>query len=115
MSASVGVLSACGSSLVVCAFDRQVSKRNLQGIVRRLMEHLDLSDGSYRSVLIIFQPQSFSLSLSIVLHVVCAHSDHVLERILFICSQKSYSFISDFSWCVCSSSPILVRLAGWPC
>jgi hypothetical protein len=27
-------------------------------------------------------------------------SDHVLERIVFICAQKSYSFISDFSWCV---------------
>lgn len=49
-----------------------VSQRNLQGIVRRLIEHLDTSEGTYR--------------------------DNVLERIVFICSQEDFAFISDFEW-----------------
>jgi len=49
-----------------------VSKRNLESIVKRLIAHLDTTDGAY--------------------------SDQVLERILFICSQESFSFIEDFEW-----------------
>lgn len=28
----------------------------------------------------------------------CCYREHVLERILNICSQKSFAFISDFEW-----------------
>jgi len=49
-----------------------VTKRNLMGIVRRLIEHLELSDGSYR--------------------------EHVLERILFVCAQNNFAFVADFEW-----------------
>lgn len=49
-----------------------VSKRNLVGIVRRLVDHLDFSDGAYRET--------------------------VLGRIIFICQQDSFAYISDFEW-----------------
>jgi AP-3 complex subunit delta-1 len=61
-----------------------VSKKNLNGIITRLVSHLDTSDGSYK--------------------------DTVLERIIFICSQNNYDYVSDFGWydmklfCVASDS-----------
>ncbi len=49
-----------------------VSKRNIAGIVRRLIEHLNTSDGAYR--------------------------EHVLERIIHICSQENFAYVHDFEW-----------------
>jgi AP-3 complex subunit delta len=49
-----------------------VSVRNIHAVVARLMDHLDTVDGDYR--------------------------EHVLERILFICTQDNYAFIEDFEW-----------------
>eukprot|EP01006_Ploeotia_vitrea_P054875 TRINITY_DN67928_c5_g3_i4.p1 TRINITY_DN67928_c5_g3~~TRINITY_DN67928_c5_g3_i4.p1 ORF type:complete len:1320 (+),score=806.53 TRINITY_DN67928_c5_g3_i4:31-3960(+) len=53
-----------------------VSTRYLQGIVARLIQHLEVCEGNYRR--------------------------HVMKRILDICSQDSYAFISDFAWYVCT-------------
>ena len=49
-----------------------VSQRNVVGIVRKMMEHLQQSEGVYR--------------------------EHVLSRILSIGAQENYSYISDFEW-----------------
>jgi len=49
-----------------------VSKRNLTGIVRRLVEHLETSEGIYRET--------------------------VFGRILEICSQKNFAYVSNFEW-----------------
>ena len=57
-----------------------VSKKNLVGIIRRLVEHLDTSSGSYK--------------------------DTVLERVVSICSQDNYAYIQDFAWYI----QILVNL-----
>jgi AP-3 complex subunit delta-1 len=61
-----------------------VSKKNLVGIIRRLTQHLEVSEGTYR--------------------------DTVLERIVHICSQEDYAFISDFAWYVST----LVELTNSP-
>ena len=49
-----------------------VSQRNVVGIVRKMQEHLQQSEGVYR--------------------------EHVLSRILSIGAQDNYSYISDFEW-----------------
>ena len=52
-----------------------VSLKNLTPIVAKLRQHLDAAEGvggNYR--------------------------EHVLERILFICAQDSFAYISDFEW-----------------
>eukprot|EP00808_Paulinella_micropora_P018737 g66473.t1 len=49
-----------------------VSKRNLMGIVKRLMTHLETSEGTYR--------------------------DTVLARILNICAQENFAYVADFAW-----------------
>jgi hypothetical protein len=56
------------------------SQRNLQGIVKKLMEHLEISEANYR--------------------------EHVLGRIIDICSQDNYAYIADFEWYI----EILVNL-----
>ena len=53
-----------------------VSLKNLTGIIAKLMQHLEASEG------------------------VGHYREHVLERILFICSQDSFAYISDFEWYV---------------
>jgi len=49
-----------------------VTKKNLPAIVGKLMEHLQTAEGAYR--------------------------DDLLEKIVFICSQQFYKFITDFEW-----------------
>ena len=49
-----------------------VSQRNVVGIVKKMTEHLQQSEGVYR--------------------------EHVLSRILAIGAQDNYSYISDFEW-----------------
>eukprot|EP00466_Bigelowiella_natans_P021644 jgi/Bigna1/19572/gw1.106.10.1 len=51
---------------------RMVSRKNMSGIVRRLLQHLKGAEGDYRN--------------------------YVMGRIIQICSQESFAFISDFAW-----------------
>ena len=62
-----------------------VSQRNIMGIIKKLIEHLDGAEGSYR--------------------------EHVLERILFIGSQDHYAYISDFEWYI-STLVDLTHISG---
>jgi AP-3 complex subunit delta-1 len=49
-----------------------VNKKNLSVITAKLMEHLNTADGMYR--------------------------DDLMEKIIFICSQGAYKFVTDFEW-----------------
>ena len=53
---------------------RMVSRKNMGGIVRRLLKHLTESEGDYRN--------------------------YVMSRIIDICSQENFAYISDFAWYV---------------
>lgn len=50
-----------------------VSKKNVMEIVRRLMTHMDRAEGTM-------------------------YRDELLQKIILICSQNSYQFISNFEW-----------------
>jgi AP-3 complex subunit delta-1 len=49
-----------------------VNKKNLTVIVKKLIEHLNTAEGNYR--------------------------DELLEKIINLCSQENYAYISDFEW-----------------
>ncbi len=57
-----------------------VSKRNLPDIVRKLLEHLEKAEGTYR--------------------------DELVDKIIVLCSQNTYAHISDFEWYI----TVLVQL-----
>ncbi|CAI4227320.1 unnamed protein product [Auanema sp. JU1783] len=50
-----------------------VSKKNIMEIVRKLMEHVELAEGSY-------------------------YRDELLSRIIGICSYNNYQYITNFEW-----------------
>lgn len=54
---------------------RQVSKKNLMEIVKRLMTHVDKAEGT-------------------------TYRDELLTKIIDICSQSNYQHITNFEWCV---------------
>jgi len=63
-----------------------VSKKNLMEIVKKLMVHMDKAEGSH-------------------------YRDELLSKIIEICSQSNYQFITNFEWydrslslCVCVST-----------
>lgn len=58
-----------------------VTRRNLQEVVRRLLDHVSNAEGRYR--------------------------DELLNKIIFICSRNKYEFLTDFAWYI----GVLVRLA----
>lgn len=60
-----------------------VSKKSLMEIVKRLMAHMDKAEGT-------------------------AYRDELLNKIILICSQNDYQFITNFEWYV----SVLVELAG---
>eukprot|EP01111_Echinosteliopsis_oligospora_P001434 TRINITY_DN1216_c0_g1_i3.p1 TRINITY_DN1216_c0_g1~~TRINITY_DN1216_c0_g1_i3.p1 ORF type:complete len:1244 (-),score=342.48 TRINITY_DN1216_c0_g1_i3:2933-6664(-) len=49
-----------------------VSKRNLPDIIKKLLEHLEKAEGSYR--------------------------DELVEKIVSLCSQNAYAHVTDFEW-----------------
>ncbi len=51
-----------------------VSRKNMNHVIERLLRHLNNSEGDYRN--------------------------YVMSKIITICSQENYSFISDFAWYV---------------
>jgi AP-3 complex subunit delta-1 len=51
----------------------QVSRKNLMDIVRKLMVHMDKSEGSH-------------------------YRDELLSKIIEICSQNDYQHITHFEW-----------------
>ena len=53
--------------------ERQVSKKNLMEIVKKLMVHMDKAEGSH-------------------------YRDELLSKIIEICSQSNYQFITNFEW-----------------
>ena len=53
--------------------ERQVSKKNLMEIVKKLMVHMDKAEGSH-------------------------YRDELLSKIIEICSQSNYRFITNFEW-----------------
>ena len=55
----------------------QVSKKNLMEIVKKLMLHMDKAEGSH-------------------------YRDELLAKIIEICSQSNYQFITNFEWSVCT-------------
>ena len=57
----------------------KVSKKNLMEIVKKLMLHMDKAEGSH-------------------------YRDELLSKIIEICSQSNYQFITNFEWYVFSSS-----------
>lgn len=59
-----------------------VNKKNLQIVVTKLLEYHATAEGQYK--------------------------DDLLERIVYICSQQNYKFISDFEWYV----SVLIDLTG---
>ena len=57
----------------------QVSKKNLMEIVKKLMVHMDKAEGSH-------------------------YRDELLSKIIEICSQSNYQFITNFEWYVSETS-----------
>ena len=55
--------------------DVQVSKKNLMEIVKKLMLHMDKAEGSH-------------------------YRDELLSKIIEICSQSNYQYITNFEWYV---------------
>lgn len=53
----------------------QVSKKNLMEIVKKLMTHVDKAEGT-------------------------TYRDELLTKIIDICSQSNYQYITNFEWCV---------------
>jgi AP-3 complex subunit delta-1 len=61
-----------------------VTKKNLMELVRKLMEKLEKADGNYR--------------------------EELMEKIILICSQGTYQFITDFEWYI----TVLIELTHVP-
>ena len=59
------------------SFYVQVSKKNLMEIVKKLMVHMDRAEGTQ-------------------------YRDELLLKIIEICSQDNYHFITNFEWYVAS-------------
>lgn len=59
--------------LVILACVAQVSKKTVMEIVRRLMTHMDRAEGSF-------------------------YRDELLHKIIQICSQNNYQYITNFEW-----------------
>jgi len=53
----------------------KVSKKNLMEIVKKLMVHMDKAEGSH-------------------------YRDELLTKIIEICSQSNYQYITNFEWSV---------------
>ena len=53
----------------------KVSKKNLMEIVKKLMVHMDKAEGSH-------------------------YRDELLSKIIEICSQSNYQYITNFEWYV---------------
>lgn len=58
-----------------CVFFLQVSKKNLMEIVKKLMLHVDKAEGT-------------------------TYRDELLTKIIDICSQSNYQYITNFEWSV---------------
>lgn len=58
----------------------QVSKKNLMEIVKKLMVHMDKAEGT-------------------------TYRDELLSKIIQICSQNNYQYITNFEWWVLNLSP----------
>lgn len=56
-----------------CATVSQVSKKNLMEIVKKLMLHVDKAEGT-------------------------TYRDELLTKIIDICSQSNYQYITNFEW-----------------
>ena len=63
----------------------QVSKKNLMEIVKKLMVHMDKAEGSH-------------------------YRDELLSKIIEICSQSNYQFITNFEWYVTNPPFFSLRL-----
>lgn len=61
----------------------QVSKKNLMEIVKKLMLHVDKAEGT-------------------------TYRDELLTKIIDICSQSNYQYITNFEWSVSAQHPHLV-------
>ena len=61
--------------VTLIVFFSKVSRKNLMDIVRKLMIHMDKSEGSY-------------------------YRDELLSKIIEICSQNDYQHITNFEWFV---------------
>lgn len=62
--------------MVTCGFcSLQVSKKNLMEIVKKLMIHVDKAEGT-------------------------TYRDELLTKIIDICSQSNYQYITNFEWLV---------------
>lgn len=68
------------SFCLICS--NQVSKKNLMEIVKKLMLHVDKAEGT-------------------------TYRDELLTKIIDICSQSNYQYITNFEWSV-SPDPHLV-------
>lgn len=58
----------------------QVSKKNLMEIVKKLMVHMDKAEGT-------------------------TYRDELLSKIIQICSQNNYQYITNFEWWVLTLRP----------
>lgn len=63
----------------------QVSKKNLMEIVKKLMLHVDKAEGT-------------------------TYRDELLTKIIDICSQSNYQYITNFEWLVHHPPTLLLRL-----
>jgi len=62
-----------------------VTKKNLRDIIKKLIEHVHTADGHYK--------------------------DNLIEKIISICNQDSYHYVTDFEWYI-TVLMTLVRLIG---
>ena len=70
-----------------------VSKKNLMEIVKKLMTHMSKAEGTtYRLV-------SWCTAVK-SLHFLLYFRDELLSKIIQICSQNDYQYISNFEWFV---------------
>lgn len=66
-------MSGCKLTAVLLVFTLQVSKKNLMEIVKKLMLHVDKAEGT-------------------------TYRDELLTKIIDICSQSNYQYITNFEW-----------------
>ena len=71
----------------------QVSKKNLMEIVKKLMIHMDKAEGSH-------------------------YRDELLSKIIEICAQSNYQYITNFEWLVYDSLDVIFihwkkKICGW--
>lgn len=68
-------IHTCKLTVVLLASACQVSKKNLMEIVKKLMLHVDKAEGT-------------------------TYRDELLTKIIDICSQSNYQYITNFEWSV---------------